>query len=260
MIPELEKLGFTRNEANVYLASLKLGKCSVQQLAQATGIKRLTVHSIVEKFETMQIFVRTFEGKRRKVSPVEPKQLKYLIEREEEAVFRKGKILDRLLPDMEEMFARSKRGFDVKILRGEEGFMFIGDDILSSKTEYLEYGNNNAYAEVCGDYLFQSFLPRKHKIQLKTKFLYPDTPECRRYIKQNYLDKNGAAPMEVKFIPIHQLPADDTLISIYDQKVGFLKPSTMTTVIIKDSQVSAALRAFFNLFWENFESKALRNY
>jgi sugar-specific transcriptional regulator TrmB len=75
MIPELEQLGFTRNEANVYYAALKLGVCSVQQIANATGLNRITVHSIAEKFESLQILTRSYEGKRRRVAAVSPHRL-----------------------------------------------------------------------------------------------------------------------------------------------------------------------------------------
>jgi hypothetical protein len=260
MIPELEQLGFTRNEANVYLAALKLGKCSVQQLAIATGINRLTVHSIVEKFEAQQIFLRTYEGKRRRVTAVDPKQIKFSIERERESVERKESVLQSLLPKMEELFQRTQRGLEVKILQGEEGFKFIADDVLTSKTEHLEYANIDALAKVYGGYLFGNFLPRKHVIKLKTKFIYPDSAASHRYIEKNYLNNPGSAPMEVKFIPVHQFPFDDSLIVMYDDKIGLMKMSNMSTMIIRDKEFSSAFRALFYLFWEHSQAKVVRNY
>ena len=259
MIPELVELGFTRNEANVYLAALKLGKCSVQQLAIATGIKRLTVHSIVEKLEASQILLRTYDGKRRRVTAVDPKQLQFIVRREQEAVDRKASVLTMLLPAMDEIYRKSERGLEVKLLQGEEGFKFIADDVLTSKTEYLEYANIDALQKVFGQYLFGNFLPRKHAIKLKTKFLYPDTPASHRYIEQNYLENPAAAPMEVKFIPKLQFPFDDSLIAMYDDKIGLMKMSTMSTIIIKDKEVSSALRNLFYLFWEHSGSKLINN-
>lgn len=260
MIPELQQLGFTRNEANVYLAALKLGKCSVQQLAINTGINRLTVHSIVEKFEVMQIFLRTYEGKRRRVTPVEPKQLRFIVQREQDAISKKESVLQLLLPRMEELYQQSQRGLEVKLLQGEEGFRFIMDDVLTSTTEHLEYANIDALAKVSGQYLFGNFLPRKHVIKLKTKFIYPDSPAAHAYIEKNYLKNPESAPMEVKFIPRQQFPFDDSLIVMYDDKVGFMKTPTMNTIIIRDREFSTALRSFFYLFWEHSGSEVVRNY
>ena len=104
MIPELEQLGFTRNEANVYAAALKLGSASVQQLANSTGLNRITVHSIVEKFESKQIFTQSYEGKRRRISAAPPARLEFLLNEEEEQIKKKKFSLASVLPSLEDLY------------------------------------------------------------------------------------------------------------------------------------------------------------
>ena len=256
MIPELERLGFTRNEANVYLAALRLGKCSVQQLASTTGLNRITVHGIVEKFEGIQVFLRTYEGKRRRVTPVDPSRLQFLLKREEESVQSKQVALQTIFPSLQELFQKTQRGLEVLTFQGEEGYRRICDDVLQSTTEILEYANIDHLTKAIGGYLQSDYLPTKHKLKLKTKFLFVDTAGARKYIKENYMQPNRA-PMEVKFIDSKVFNIDTYLV-IYGEKVALLTPSNMNAVIIKDKAVSDSLRPFFNFVWDR-AGEALSN-
>ncbi|MDD4627989.1 MAG: hypothetical protein PHE68_01180 [Candidatus Peribacteraceae bacterium] len=248
MIPELEQFGFTRNEANVYLAALKLGTCSVQQLANTTGLNRITVHSIVEKYEGLRIFSRSYEGKRRRVSPATPERLTLLLEQKEEELTRKKKVLSHLMPSLEDLFRQTKRGLQVLTFHGEKGYEQMCEDILTTKTETLEYANIDALNAVIGPYIAAGYLPAKFKLQIRTKFLYLDTPNSRQYIQQSYMDAPDASPMEVKFVPPEEFPID-TFFVIYDDKLAIFTPSTMDGVIIQDKAINAAMRPFFSFVW-----------
>lgn len=249
MIPELEQFGFTRNEANVYFAALQHGTCSVQQLANATGLNRITVHSIVEKFENLQVFSRSYEGKRRRVFPTSPERLVFLLEQKEEDITRKKKVLKRLLPSLEDLFRRTKRGLSLFTYHGEKGYEQMCEDILTAKTEILEYANIDALNAVIGTYIAAGYLPAKFKLQIPTKFLYIDTPSSRRYIQKNYVDRADASPMEVKFVPPKEFPMDSFFV-LYDDKYAIFSPSTLDGVIIQDKAITDAMRPFFFFVWK----------
>jgi hypothetical protein len=249
MLPELQKLGFTRNEANVYLAALRLGTCSVQELASATGLNRITVHSIAEKFENQQIFLRTYAGKRRRISPVSPDQLEKIVRAEEHAVRQKKDALQDILPSLTELFLQTQRGLRTRTFKGVQGYEEICEDVLGAKTEILEYANIDLLNKVLGDYILKDYLPRKHALQLKTKFLYVDSPNAREYIRKNYVECDGAAPMEAKFIDPTEF-ALDAFFVIYDNKLTILTPSTLDGVIIEDESISSSLRPFFHFVWD----------
>lgn len=257
MIPNLEALGFTRNEANVYLAALKIGTCSVQQLASATGLNRITVHSIVEKFESMQILTRSYDGKRRRVSPVAPARLEILLKREEEEVRSKRQMLSSILPPLNELFRRTQRGLQVSTFTGEKGYEEICEDVLKSKTEVLEYADIDQLNKVIGPFIASDYLPRKHKLRIRTKFLYVDSPTAREYIRKNYVDNPGSAPMEAKFIDPKEFSLNAYFV-IYDDKLTILTPPALEAVIIQDKAVADSMRPFFNFVWGR-AGEAVRN-
>ncbi|MEI8229585.1 MAG: helix-turn-helix domain-containing protein [Candidatus Peregrinibacteria bacterium] len=248
MIPELEQFGFTRNEANVYLAALKLGATTVSKLANATGLNRITVHSIVEKFEAMQLLQSSLEGKRRRISAASPGRLSVILDMREDELLQKKRALSRVLPSLDDAFRMAQRGIQIRSFHGEKGYEQICLDVLTSKTETLEYANIEALMSVIGPYVASDYLPTKYRLQLSTKFLYLDTPGAHQYIQKAYLDPPEASPMEAKFIPSDEFQLDSFFV-IYDDKLAILTPSTMDGVIIQDKGMYEALRSFFYFVW-----------
>lgn len=257
MIPDLQSFGFTRNEANVYLAALKSGTCSIRQLAQATGLNRITVHSIAEKFEGLHLFVRSYEGKRRRLSAAAPEQLQMLLRKQQEELSDKRRTLDALLPSLNDLFLRTQRGLQISLFQGEKGYEQMCEDILTSRTETLEYANIDALNRVIGPYIASDYLPKKFERKLKTKFLYIDSPGARKYIQTKYLDDPHSSPMEAKFVPPEEFPMDSFFV-IYDDKLAIFTPATMDGVIVRDKAVTAAMRPFFTFVW-NRAGRAIRN-
>jgi sugar-specific transcriptional regulator TrmB len=47
LIGQIEELGLSNKEARVYVANLMLGPAGVQQIADASGIKRVTTYVIL---------------------------------------------------------------------------------------------------------------------------------------------------------------------------------------------------------------------
>ncbi|MEK7523702.1 MAG: helix-turn-helix domain-containing protein [Patescibacteria group bacterium] len=248
MIPQLQRFGFTRNEANVYVAGLKLGNCTIQQIANETGLNRITVHSIIEKFEGLQIFIRSYEGKRRRVSAVSPAWLESLLKRKEREVQQERQALKEVFPSLQELYRRMQRGVQVSTFSDEKGYEEICEDVLTAKTEILEYANIDELNKVIGPYIAKDYLPRKHRLQIPTKFLFVDSSSARTYIKKNYLDYPGAAPMEVKFIDPKEFSLDAFFV-IYDDKLAILTPATLSGIIIQDKAISDSLRPFFHFVW-----------
>ncbi len=230
----------------------------MQQIAAVTGLNRVTVHSIVEKFESMQIFLRTYEGKRRRITPVDPQRLRSLLEREQEQLQGKLHAFEKIAPQLSDLFLRAQRGLEVYTLHGEEGLIFLCEDVLTCEEEVLEYANIELLTRVIGPYLLKDYLPKKHKLQRRTKFLFVRTPAARQYIEQNYIRMPHAAPMQAKFIDRTDFNIDANLV-IYGEKIALFTPSNMQAVIIKDRAMSDSLRPFFNFVWER-AGKELSNY
>ena len=81
---ELEKLGFSKNEAKVYLALLKLGSSLAGKIAKETLLDRSSTYSALKVLHKKGVISTYFENKRTIFSPEDPKRLMdYFIEKQE---------------------------------------------------------------------------------------------------------------------------------------------------------------------------------
>lgn len=61
---QLKQLGFADKEAKVYLASLKLGSNTIQEIARSAGVNRATTYVIIEKLIKKGLMSSIKKGKK----------------------------------------------------------------------------------------------------------------------------------------------------------------------------------------------------
>lgn len=249
MIPDLEAIGFTRNQANVYLALLRAGRSTVQQLANATGLNRVTVHTIIEKFESMQLCCSLREGKARTILPLDPVSLQLRITHEADVVVGKQQAYTKAAPQLRHLYQHSHAHNEVLNLRGLSGYRYLAEDILSAKQETWMFVNVDLMAPERMAILQKEFFPRKHALGIPAKYILPDTPSARQFVRQCYLEHPAPSPMEAKFIGGPQAGFFTQAI-LYADTVVLLDSQQGTLVLIKNPNMCHSSRELFSYLWQ----------
>ncbi|MCI5064548.1 helix-turn-helix domain-containing protein [bacterium] len=248
MYEVLEELGFSKLEQKVYAAALKLGVAPVLEISKEAKLNRVTVHSILERFEHLGLVRSIYEGKRRRIAIESPAELSRMLDEERALLERKQNVLGKAMIDLMDEFRSTQRGLQVRTFQGAKGFEQMATDALSAQTELLEFANIDNLYSVIGEFIEEGYLPVKYTRKVETKFLFVETPFAHEYIQKRYMDPPEAAPMEARFVDHSSFPID-SFFAIYDEKLSILSPSTQDGIIIEDSQVVAALRPFFYFVW-----------
>ena len=93
MLEQLIKLGFSKDEARLYLASLELGESTVARIAQKAKIERTTAYAHMENLKRRGLISMSKRNKKMVYSAENPKKLKIELEQ-------KGMLLEGLLPEL----------------------------------------------------------------------------------------------------------------------------------------------------------------
>lgn len=109
------KLGFNDNERDVYLAVLKSGKISPNQVAKETDINRTTVYSIAKKLEKMGIIAQDLGQKVNYLVATPPDKLVSVFEKEEKKMTEKKKTAGELAKALASL--ASERHYSVPRIR-----------------------------------------------------------------------------------------------------------------------------------------------
>ncbi len=137
IIDYLQKLGLTEIEAILYQGLLELGPTTIMELAQHTGIKRITAHFNIKNLIENGLVAQTIHGSRRQITAEPPERLEYLIEKKERQI---QSIRNDFFPLLQTIstLSHSKGGEDiqVKYYEGLNAVRPIYREILNAKKIY----------------------------------------------------------------------------------------------------------------------------
>jgi len=80
LLAQLQKIGLHETDAKVYLASIHLGACTINQLTKHTKINRITVHDSTKRLVQKWLLLETFSGKKRLVFPQQISNLQHIVD------------------------------------------------------------------------------------------------------------------------------------------------------------------------------------
>ncbi|MFA6272852.1 MAG: helix-turn-helix domain-containing protein [Patescibacteria group bacterium] len=143
---ELQLLGITKSEAQIYVAILGTGESKVSLIATRTGINRRNIYDSLSTLIDKGLIFQIVGEKEGIYAAVAPEKLNQLIQSKEIA-------LGTVLPDMKKIFQSTKVQEKAIIYRGIEGFKKFMQDMLESKTAIRSVGAKGGWGDKkLGDY------------------------------------------------------------------------------------------------------------
>lgn len=126
----LTQLNFDPREQAIYLALLKLGTASVQEIAETASVERTGIYAILERFIAQGLVTETIVGKKRRFVAQDPKRLTELL-REKQAA------LTEILPELQAIWTASDVRPRVRYYQGTEGMRSVIEDTIAGPKQEL---------------------------------------------------------------------------------------------------------------------------
>ncbi|MFH1439686.1 MAG: helix-turn-helix domain-containing protein [Candidatus Woesearchaeota archaeon] len=230
--------GLTFNEAKVYLALLKLGSSSVNEITKKAGVHRVNVYDILNRLKEKGLASSIMVKGKRYFDPVDPNQLLKILER------REAEVKDAL-PELMLDFTLKKVKQDVYYFKGP-------DSVMNAYRMMLEQNDKVLYA-MGGSGLNRTFLKHRHKIWdierkklgIKIKGLYYENFRGQ---------KLGDEDWEIKFLPNEfQNPAMIDIIG--NLVIILLATDEVIGIVIENQQLAESYKKHFMMLWDYVAKK-----
>ncbi|MCB9798691.1 BlaI/MecI/CopY family transcriptional regulator [Candidatus Nomurabacteria bacterium] len=139
----LTRLGFSDNEASLYLTSLKEGQLSVQELSRKTKLSRVTVYAVLESLMKRGLISTVQKGKKNYYAAEPPERLFTVASQE---IGKLEVMVEEMKQNVSELRAiQSGDKPVVKMFEGEEAMLIFQEKLLSAPVkEFYEFGNIDA--------------------------------------------------------------------------------------------------------------------
>lgn len=247
----LQELGLSDKEARVYIASLSLGAASVQKIAEAADIKRVTTYVVLESLINLGLISRSNKGKKTYFVAEEPVSLRRLIKKKEQELNDQKQGLEMILPELAKAKSLPKDIPNVKFYDTAEGIRSILNSFLASqrKGSIKElYGISNL------DQLYEFFPeikeaasnPTRVSLGIPSKFIYcysqgpilkaGDKAKNRqsKYVDSGKCFLNGDISISENYVIILSLAGN--------------KPIGVT---IQSREIAKGMRGLFEMVWNS---------
>ncbi len=239
---DLELLGLSTDEANVFIATLELGGGYASTIAQKSKIPRVNTYHTLEKLIKKGLITPIKRGKVKFFMP-EPPQV--LLNQQEE----KFKQAKKLLPEL--LSITNNHPFKPKIqsYEGLDGIKTIFDQTNEAKGEILGYTNLEKLQKLLPDYL-PEYIEKSLQNKIKKRVITPKTDDALNHIKKYYPKDYPQELIEIFFVNPDNFPFENH-ISIYDDFVAIisLNPEEQIGVLIESAAHAKTQRTIFNLAW-----------
>lgn len=224
-----QKLGLDSKEAEVYLALLKLGKTTVEKIKKETKIERTHIYKILERLTDKNFVTSIIENKTNHFIANSPKDLLIELKRTE-------KELSLLLPKLEGLSKSKNEETKVKIYRGKDGMIKLGEELIQNPKDYIVFGEQGKLEEVLPIYSEQ-FMKKIKEVKIKERVL------VREGIKV-ITSKNS----DIRFLPKEfDFP---TSIVVFGNLTIIVVWSEPIAISIENNEVSSSYKAYFEILWK----------
>lgn len=236
----LKQLGFSDNEARVYIGALELGTASAQDIAKTAGVKRTTAYSVLEYLVERGVVGKTQERGKKRFVAEPPEKLEAIINQLHHR-------LKEALPELEAVYNANENKPKITFYEGEEAIQNVYDDTLREKpTEILEWNT---------DLYFERF-PKNHnyidkRVELGIRARRIAGKGSQWDLKHQRYDKIELA--ETLVVPKdHFWP--DIEVNVYGNKVAFMNYAENMSVIIESKPIAEAMKQAYELSWIGAQS------
>lgn len=239
---ELQNLGLSEKEAQVYTTALQLGADTVQNISKQAGINRATTYVQIDSLKEKGLMSEFEKGKKTYYVAESPDRLKNLLTQIEKELQVKKTEANNILPGLLSLFEGMGERPKVRFFEGMEG-------ARAEREEFLKVKSKRTYGIVDTDKLFH-FYPEQQtdytnlraKKGIRTKTFY--------VAKRPVPDANSKKFLrEAKYIPASKLNLDAS-ITLYDNKIAISTYSNKpVSVIIENEAMAKTFRSIFEYFW-----------
>jgi len=239
--PILQKLGFSMQEAEVYLALLKVGESAVGSIISQTGFHRDLVYGALTRLE-QQGFIQSLEKK--KIRHYQAADPSILVRKTKE----KTEIAESLLPFLKDLYIQP--AVSVKVYEGSDGLEEIEKDWAESLKDGEEFycigGAGDAWYKVA-----ESFYKKYHEklykrgIKLKTVTFKNEGHDISKYENPKF-NLVRILPETFKVPSSSVIYSDKLLIQIFGER--------FIAILIQSKQISETYKHYFNSLWKQGET------
>ena len=232
MKEQLKEAGLTENETKLYLALLELGPANAGLLSRKAGLHRRVVYDTADMLIRKGLIGYILRNNVRLFQASDPKRIKEMISEKE-------KLVDEIMPKMNELFFRTKTKEETNFYKGKNGLKNVFEDQLNERKEVMVIGASELAYDVLQFY-FKWYDKKRVENKIKARIIFHKT------------DKKPKIPYsEVRYLPGKYF--SPVAVNIWADKIALIlwNKDNPLAIVIKNKLFAEGYKQYFELMWNS---------
>lgn len=233
----IEQLGYSPQEASVYLAALELGGSTATDIAKKARIPRTSVNLIIAALNKKGLMSAYIQRKRKIWSAENPERLLAALKEREAA-------LAAVLPALQSLRHDSASQSRIRVYTGVDEIRQIMNDIIESKQHVSALFSWDEWLDLLGAAYMEDFIEKRYRHYLRIRALTPKSKEAM-ILKQ----KDGEELRITQFLPA--AIAINNCTFVYANKVAIISLNKKMPfgMLIEDEDIHHTMEVLFESLW-----------
>ena len=239
---KLMSLGFTQNEAKVYLVLVKYRRSDANTIIKETKLHKKLVYENLEKLIDKGLVGFVVENNKKIFSITSTKIISEIFEEKIREQEKKKKEAEKIADELDKLVKTSKTKQEAMIYRGKKGIRTFYSELLRNKKDYVVFGAPRKSINIMDEVFWRNFNSKRIDKKIKVRLLFNES--IRKYgdsLKDKYT--------EVKYFEKEFEPLTET--NIQGNKVGIIVWTEEPFVFfIMDKEVAKSYKEYFERMWK----------
>ena len=237
---ELEKLGLTKQQAELYLKLLELGPSSVGEIVKQIDIARISCYDTLNRLISKGLvsFVKT-KG-HRIYQATNPSKLLDMAREQEKEAKEKKEIVKDMLPELRKIKSINQEDKEATVYKTKEGIKSLFELMLKEKKPiFVISATGKALQEM------KYYFPQWHRSRKKLKI--PISIIFNQELKRKKVTKMPLS--KTKFMP-KEFNSPSTLFIFGDYVITLLWSDVPFAFFIKSKEIARSYNNYFKMIWK----------
>ena len=237
----LKDLNLSPKEASVYLALLELGPQPASIVAKKVNLPRSTTAFHLEALAQKGFSDKILKGKSNIFSPIQPTEIRELLERRKAGLNHRIQELNDLLPEFQNIVSQFLPQSKISYFEGIDGLCKMVHLVLKHDVPIYFISSHSFHPEI-NNYIRNVYVPQRKKMKSKCQMIVTKSDTAKDYLEDagdlydwiGYVEKKDEYEMEATIV-------------IYENKVQFMycKGENPLGILIENSYFAKTMLAIF---------------
>lgn len=232
-------------EAKLYLAALNFDTVNLTDLARKAGLPRTAAYEPIKRLLNQGFLGATKIKKRTYYNAVDPKKLKYLLER-------KKVELDDMVSGLEKQIDIPERKLSISYYGGRFGIEMASDIMLeeAKADEMISWEEFGEGLKQHGKHQIKSYIKRRVEKGIKGKVIVSADPQDP--VLQRWMGRDKEELRKCLLVNHKKYPVKAAIGVLDDTAVIMTFGNDPFAILIRNKDITSTLKSIHSMFWDRY--------